>query len=143
MKNEDFKKSITQSEDPIIKLVDWCFFLLDEGLSKDEISKKIYQFYGKYGSTLKQDVKPHISKILKEIENFRPYKIELLQILKSDEKVDDLVDMVYKLSKKGHSKEVIYDIFTTLHFYVYYRIETGDPEFNEYDVVLDGLWGGG
>ncbi|WP_287584442.1 hypothetical protein [Candidatus Borrarchaeum sp.] len=63
--------------------------------------------------------------------------------------MDDLVEMVYKLSKRGHSKEVIYDIFTTLHSYVYYRIEIGAPKFNEYDadligdVVLDGLWGGG
>jgi len=149
MKKEDFKKSIIQSEHPISKLVDWCFSLIDEGLSRDEVSTKIDQFYREYGSTLKQDVKPHISQILEEIEDFRPYKTELLNTLKSDEKVDALVDMVYKLSKRGHSKEVIYDIFTMLHSYVYYRIETGDTEFNEYDadligdVVLDGLWGGG
>jgi hypothetical protein len=149
MKKQDFKKSITQSEHPISKLVDWCFFLLDEGLSENEISTKIHKFYREYGNTLKQDVKPHISHILEEIEEFRPYKLELLKIIKSDKKVNALVDMVNKLSKRGHSKEVIYDIFTTLHSYVYYRIEIEDPEFEESDadligdVVLDGLWGGG
>jgi len=149
MKNEDFKKSIIESEHPISKLIDWCFFLIDEGLSNDEISTKIYHFYREYGRTLKQDIKPHISKILEEIKEFRPYKLELLKTLKSDKKVKALVDMVYTLSKRGHSKEVIYDIFTTLHSYVYYRIEIGDPEFDEFDadliadVVLDGLWGGG
>ncbi|MFX1519827.1 MAG: hypothetical protein ACFFCD_07895 [Promethearchaeota archaeon] len=119
-------------------------------MSKNEISKTVYEFYEEYRSTLKRDIKhDDISQVLKEIEEFRPYKVELLKVLKSDNRVDALIDMVHTLSKRGHSKEAIYDIFTTLYSYVQYKYDVGAPEFNEYDAdliadaILDGLWGGG
>jgi hypothetical protein len=149
MKKEDFKESIIKSEHPMIKLIDWCFVLIDEEVSNSEISTKIYKFLRDYGNTLKQDINPQIPQVIKHIKDFRLYKLELLETLKSDKKVEDLINMVYKFSERGYTKENIYDIFTMFHSYVYYRLEIGDPEFNEYDAdliadaVLDGLWGGG
>jgi hypothetical protein len=98
------KKSITQSKYPVVKLLDWCFFLLDEELSKEGIPKTVYKFYEKHQDTLKCDIKHDIPQVLKEIEVFRSYKVELLKTLKSDKPVSALVDMAYNLSKRGHSK---------------------------------------
>ena len=54
MNNDDFKKSIIQSEYPWTKLEDWCFYLLDKAMSREEISKLLKPIQKKKNTVLPQ-----------------------------------------------------------------------------------------